>query len=264
MEITKPLFLQLEKSEQKAALESLIFASEEPITIKTLFNILVVGDYYSMRNGKKTGTDAEAELYGQIDLAEAARQKYNVTITLFDDLINEINEELLNTNRPYQIIKVANGFQYCTRKEYGELIHHLNKSRAKKRFSQAALETLAIVAYKQPVTKPEIDQIRGVGSGDVVNTLVEKGIIEIKGRKEALGKPLLYGTTNEFLKIFGLNAIEELPKLRDMDELAQIHHDESNENDFTIDISSEIPLSEAIEKFKLPELTEEEIEGESI
>lgn len=238
METPKPLFLQLNEREQMSAVEALIFASEEPLTTKMLFNILIIGEYYSVKSGKRTGdTEDSSELY---DMAELARQKYNLAMNLFEDLVAKINEELISTSRPFQIIRVGNGYQYCTRKEFGELIYHLNKTRAKKRFSQAALETLAIVAYKQPVTKPEIDQIRGVSSSDIVNSLVDKSLLEIKGKKDAIGKPFLYGTTIEFLKVFGLNNLEELPKLKDAEELTKYSPELSDKN-YTIDVS-ELPF----------------------
>lgn len=242
MENTRPLFLQLPKDEQKSAIEALIFASEEPLTQKSLYNILITGNYGGSSKSKKTESPdeplVEAEDPGTYE--DEARNKYNFSIGLFDELIAEINHELIHTNRPFQIIRVGNGYQFCTRREFGELIHHLSKTRAKRRFSQAALETLAIIAYRQPITRPEIDQIRGVSSGEVVNSLLEKTIIEIQGRKEAIGKPLLYGTSMDFLKMFGLNTIDELPKLRDLEEIAEQMNSESSGEDIIIDVS-ELP-----------------------
>ena len=88
--------------------------------------------------------------------------------------------------------------------------------------SQAALETLAIIAYKQPVTKPDIESIRGVNSGDIVNSLLDRELITMLGRSESLGRPLLYGTTSEFLRVFGLNALEDLPKMKEIEELIEL------------------------------------------
>jgi segregation and condensation protein B len=102
------------------------------------------------------------------------------------------------------------------------------------------LETLAIIAYRQPITRPEIDQIRGVSSGEIVSSLLDKTIIEIQGRKEAIGKPLLYGTSVDFLKMFGINAIDELPKLRDLEDIAEQLNSESSGEDILIDVS-ELP-----------------------
>ncbi|MGB8316759.1 MAG: SMC-Scp complex subunit ScpB, partial [Ignavibacteriaceae bacterium] len=98
---------------------------------------------------------------------------------------------------------------------------YLSSEKSKRRLSQAALETLAIIAYKQPITKPEIESIRGVNSDYMLNTLLEKDLITISGRAETIGRPLLYITTNEFLKYFGLNNISDLPKPREIDEIMQ-------------------------------------------
>ena len=190
-----------------------------------------------------------------------ARNKYNFSIGLFEELIAEINHELTHSNRPFQILRVGNGYQFCTRREYGELIHHLSKTKAKKRFTQAALETLAIIAYRQPITRPEIDQIRGVASGEVVNSLLEKNIVEIQGRKDAIGKPLLYGTTVDFLKMFGINSLDELPKLRDLEDIAERMNSESSNEDIIIDVS-EIPEnlpSGAEVEFKVDENPQDEV-----
>jgi hypothetical protein len=98
-------------------------------------------------------------------------------------------------------------------------VQRLLKARNRKRLSQAALETLAIIAYRQPITKAEIEAIRGVNVSEVVNSLVEKQLVAMVGRSETIGKPLLYGTTEDFLRIFGLNDLSDLPKLREIDDL---------------------------------------------
>ncbi|MEJ2614592.1 MAG: SMC-Scp complex subunit ScpB [Ignavibacteriaceae bacterium] len=101
------------------------------------------------------------------------------------------------------------------------ILRIVSSEKSKRRLSQAALETLAIIAYKQPITKPEIESIRGVNSDYMLNTLLEKDLITISGRAETIGRPLLYVTTNEFLKYFGLNNINDLPKPREIDEIMQ-------------------------------------------
>ena len=92
----------------------------------------------------------------------------------------------------------------------------------KKRLTQASIETLSIIAYKQPITKPEIEQIRGVNSSEIINSLVEKNLVESTGRKDVLGKPLLYKTTDNFLKVFGLQTLDDLPRLKDFDEIVDL------------------------------------------
>jgi segregation and condensation protein B len=116
--------------------------------------------------------------------------------------------------------------------------------------SQAALETLSIVAYKQPVSKPDIESIRGVNSGEIMNSLLDRGLVTIVGRAETPGRPLLYGTTAEFLRIFGLAALDELPKMKEIDELIALQPQ---------NLAAE--LGSAVIEDELPELSEhEEIE----
>ena len=111
-----------------------------------------------------------------------------------------------------QIIEVAGGFELVTRPEYADYVARLHQP-PKLRLSPAAMETLAIVAYRQPVTRPEIEQLRGVNSDSVVSTLLEHGLICERGHKEAPGKPMLYGTTDTFLNLFGLLSLDALPDL---------------------------------------------------
>ena len=251
MDKNKPLFLKLSKEDRKAAIEALIFASEEPLTLNTLFKILIVGpnvhipgqhtngnaEENTNGNGEQKTNGKAAKYVPAVDYEMQAKSKWDFSVGLFEELITEINIDLINTNRPFQIVEVGGGYMFATRKEYGELIHHLTRSRPKRRFSQAALECLAIIAYRQPVTKPEIDQIRGVNSNEVVNTLVEKNLVAPVAQKETIGRPWMYGTTTEFLKAFGLNSLEELPKLRELDEVVELLKEENPEEDILIDIS---------------------------
>ena len=244
MDKNKPLFLKLSRDDQKAAIEALIFASEEPLTLDSLFKILIVGSNVKIPsqgihgNGEqKTNGISPVPFENKVDYEQEAKNKWDFSIALFEELITEINIELINTNRPFQIVEVGGGYQFSTLKEYGELIYHLTRSRPKRRFSNAALECLAIIAYRQPVTKPEIDQIRGVNSNEVVNSLVDKGLVMPVGQKETIGKPWMFGTTNNFLKAFGLNSIDELPKLRELDEVVELLKAENPDEDILIDIT---------------------------
>ena len=244
MDKNKPLFLKLSRDDQKAAIEALIFASEEPLTLDSLFKILIVGSNVKIPsqgingNGEqKTNGISPVPFENKVDYEQEAKNKWDFSIALFEELITEINIELINTNRPFQIVEVGGGYQFSTLKEYGELIYHLTRSRPKRRFSNAALECLAIIAYRQPVTKPEIDQIRGVNSNEVVNSLVDKELVIPVGQKETIGKPWMFGTTNNFLKAFGLNSIDELPKLRELDEVVELLKAENPDEDILIDIT---------------------------
>lgn len=127
--------------------------------------------------------------------------------------IEELNVEYETSQRPYRIKEIAGGFVLATLEEFAPWIKKLYQSQIKEKLSSSALETLAIIAYKQPITKPTIEAIRGVNVDAVVKKLIEKGLIKISGRKDALGRPFIYSTTKEFLVHFGLKRIEELPPI---------------------------------------------------
>jgi len=164
--------------ELKKIMETLLFITDEPLTAERISKICDIDDV-----------------------------KY----------INEKLEELKHNydleGRALQIMKVAGGWQMSTRPEYGIWIRKLYQTRLTLRLSNAALEVLSIVAFKQQVTKAEIEAIRGVDSSGPIDTLIERKLITNVGRKETLGRPIMYGTTDEFLKQFGLNSLADLPNL---------------------------------------------------
>jgi segregation and condensation protein B len=170
-------------SELKAIVEALIFASPEPVTIKSLAKLL--------------DTEPKEEIAAAI---EALRQDYD---------------------RPggLMFVEVAGGYQIVTRPEFHEWVRRLFHERTTQKLSVASLETLAVIAYRQPVTAPEISEIRGVNAAGVLGTLVERHLVKVVGRKPVVGRPFLYGTTREFLDRFGLNDLTDLPKVEDMSEL---------------------------------------------
>ena len=174
----------LNDEELRASLEALLYAAEEPLTVK--------------------------------DLAKALPEVPR-------DAIKTSVEELVTTydapGRGLQVARVAGGYQITTRPEYHERISRLFSSKPPSRLSLQALETLAAIAYRQPITVPEIMELRGLHSAGVVRTLLEKKLIRITGRKKVVGRPLLYGTTKEFLIRFGLKGLDELPNLEDMAEV---------------------------------------------
>ena len=166
-----------------ATIEALIFASPEPITLKQLTKLL----------DSEPKEDVKAAL-------DAVKARYN---------------------RPggLQLVDVAGGFQIVTRPELHEWVRRLFHERTTQKLSVAALETLAVIAYKQPVTSPEIAEIRGVNTSGVLATLIDRKLVKIVGRKQVVGRPFMYGTTREFLERFGLNDLSDLPKVEDMSEL---------------------------------------------
>jgi len=139
-----------------------------------------------------------------------------------DFTTDEVNESLTAIKNKYstdslaiELVKINNGYQFLTKKQYHPVINLLQLQRSKKRLSQAALETLAIIAYKQPVTKTDVEQIRGVNCDYSIQKLLEKELIAIIGKSEGVGKPILYGTSNMFMDYFGINSIDELPQIKD-------------------------------------------------
>ena len=144
-----------------------------------------------------------------------------ITKEEIDSAVDQLNNKYSEKNIAFKIKRIANGYIFATTEEFAKYVGFLSSERAKRRLSQAALETLSIIAYKQPVTKPEIEMIRGVNSDYMLNTLLEKNLITIKGRAETVGRPLLYATTDEFLKYFGLNSISDLPRPRELEEIMQ-------------------------------------------
>jgi segregation and condensation protein B len=133
--------------------------------------------------------------------------------------IDELTRKYEDGPHAFRIMQVAGGFQFCSKEEYSVWLEKLRKSRRRARLSRAALETSAIVAYKQPVTKASIEEIRGVDSTATLHTLLERGLVTIKGRARSVGRPLLYGTTRQFLIHFGLNELDELPKLSELKDI---------------------------------------------
>jgi segregation and condensation protein B len=130
-------------------------------------------------------------------------------------LVAELKQDMAATDRGLTVLEVAGGYQLCTKPELAPVLEKLVEVQ-EARMSLAAMETLAIIAFKQPVTKQEIEHIRGVKVDGVVTTLAERGLIKEVGRKEAIGRPILYGTTDDFLKAFGLNTLNDLPDLADL------------------------------------------------
>jgi len=173
-------------SDIKKAIESIIFISYQPVSVDKLSLVFP-------------------------DVERAQLRK----------CLKELVEEWEKFGRGFLLSEIAGGFQFRTDPKYSEDIATYNKKVKKFRLSRAALEVTAIIAYKQPVTRVEIESIRGVDSSGVINVLLERRVIEIKGRKEVIGKPFLYGTTSEFLEVFGLKSLNDLPTLKELDEITQ-------------------------------------------
>jgi len=164
----------------------------------------------------------EALLFASdVPLSETKLSYYvdGVEIRQLRQYINEINEEYNANHRAFMIQRVAGGYQIVTRPEFSPWLKQLLKGKIKTRLSQASLEALAIIAFKQPISRPQIEAIRGIQCDGVVKNLLERGLITIAGRAETVGRPLLYKTADEFLRYFGINQIDDLPKPKEIEEL---------------------------------------------
>jgi segregation and condensation protein B len=177
----------------KEIIEALLFASDEPLSVKALSAIVA-----------ETGEDT---------------QGWSAKEGTIRDCITQINQEYEQAARPFHVIEIAGGFQFATKARFGFWLGRMVQEKSKRKLTVSALESLAVIAYKQPVTKPEIEAIRGVNADYVLHTLLERNMIAIVGRAASPGRPLLYGTTREFLRHFGINDLSELPKPREIDEL---------------------------------------------
>jgi len=177
----------------RAIVEALLFGTDEPLTVRQI-----------------------TDIFGMPEEGEAPAP---VTPEAVLGAIEELNREYEQAGRAVRIVRVAGGYQFATKPEFAPWLGRMMRERSRRKLSVSALETLAVIAYKQPVTKPEIETIRGVNADYVLRTLLERSLVAIVGRASTPGRPLLYGTTREFLKHFGVNDLSELPKPREIDEL---------------------------------------------
>lgn len=176
----------LDEHEVKAVLEALLFVSSEPVPVERLAAVL---------------SEVPKAVIGQA--------------------LAELQAAYEREQRGLQLVQVAGGWRFVTRPEHASWIKRLDKTRAAPKLSRSALESLAIIAYKQPIVRAEIEQIRGVETSGVLRTLLERKLVRIVGRKEVPGRPIMYGTTKFFLQHFGLNDLSELPPLREFKELGE-------------------------------------------
>lgn len=186
------------------AIEVMLFSTTEPLSAYQMAGLL-----------------NEAGLAPEGDQLTPGRVEKQV-----EKMVGDWEEE----GRPITVLKIAGGFQMATRPDWSELVAKLQEDRRNQRLSRAALETLAIVAYQQPVIRPDVDAIRGVNSESALKTLMERGLVTISGRDEGPGRPLLYKTTERFLKYFGLNSVDELPDPGEIEHMLGAHRPGPAEN----------------------------------
>ncbi|MDY7011774.1 MAG: SMC-Scp complex subunit ScpB [Planctomycetota bacterium] len=174
---------QVEPAEDETAgtVEAILFASDKPLAAARISDICELGGVRVVRKA-----------------------------------VENLNERYEQTGRVFRIVEIAGGYQMQTQPEYNEVISRLSASRRESRLSQAAMETLAVVAYRQPVLRADVEAIRGVACGEVLRGLMEKNLVRIAGRADEIGRPILYGTTKHFLEIFGLADLKGLPKIEQL------------------------------------------------
>jgi segregation and condensation protein B len=144
------------------------------------------------------------------------------------DAVEQLNQRYEQMGCAFRIDRIAGGYQMLTREEYHDVLSRLLKVKSDSRLSQAAMETLAVIAYRQPIIRADVEAIRGVACGDMIRKLMEKGLVKIVGRAEVLGRPMLYGTTRRFLEAFGLNSLEDLPRVEELRGPEQQESDKAN------------------------------------
>jgi segregation and condensation protein B len=203
----------IDARELKAILEAVLFVSPEPVPVARLMSIL--------------GTVSKAEVVQALGI---------------------LTHDLDQDGRGIQLVQVAGGYRLVTKQEYGPWLKRMDKAKAAQKLSRSALESLAIIAYKQPLVRSEIEEIRGVETSGVLRTLCERKLVRIVGRKDVPGRPIMYGTTKFFLEHFGLQDLSQLPPLREFKELGESEQsllpieEESQE----VIETSETPYSEAL------------------
>ena len=176
----------IDARELKAILEAVLFVSPEPMSVARLMSIV--------------GTASKAEVVQALGI---------------------LTHDLDQDGRGIQLVQVAGGYRLVTKQEYGPWLKRMDKAKAAQKLSRSALESLAIIAYKQPLVRSEIEEIRGVETSGVLRTLCERKLVRIVGRKDVPGRPIMYGTTKFFLEHFGLQDLSQLPPLREFKELGE-------------------------------------------
>lgn len=218
----------IDGSRLSSVIEALVFASEEPISADKIRSIIV-------------------EQEEQIEIDEDTVQ----------DFIDKLNDRYDEMGMSFRIQPLAGGYTFATQPKFHYWLSVFQHQNAYRKLSQSAIETLAIIAYRQPITKPEVDQIRGVDSGYVIRQLMEKALIEVSGRSDSPGKPLLYRTTRHFLRHFGLNSVNELPKPREIEEILK-DDDMAEHRQLLLERQMMMELEEAEEQGEEDERSKEE------
>ncbi|MEO0640885.1 MAG: SMC-Scp complex subunit ScpB [Bacteroidota bacterium] len=185
-------------------IEAIVFVSDQPVTVDFIIQVL-----------KKTQEESAEDLAPE---REASYSKEQIR-----SLLNELVDKYQSDIYPFEVKAVAEGYQFFTKRAFYPYVKQATLQKNKKRLSKSALETLAIIAYKQPITKAEAEFIRGVSCDYAIQKLLERKLVSITGRSDAPGRPLLYATSPFFMQYFGIKDVSDLPKLKEFEELAEDH-----------------------------------------
>ena len=158
---------------------------------------------------------SESKLVDMLGLG-SVNAKDKMPVTMVKQAIDHLNSEYAQSGRSFRIERLAGGWQLLTLSKFGPLLTRVHGAKLQGRLTPAALDTLAIIAYRQPTLRSELEAVRGVACGDVLRGLMERRLVRITGRAEELGRPMLYGTTSEFLRVFGISRLEDLPQAREL------------------------------------------------
>ncbi|MDX2249099.1 MAG: SMC-Scp complex subunit ScpB [Bacteroidia bacterium] len=202
-------------------IEAVIFVADQPVTWGFIRNTFFAKKAESADNGTPVEDDAEEEPWdaGEFSLFQ------ELTEEVWEEIVKGLQEKYSEEKYPFEIRKVGGGCQFFTKPAFHRYVRKASLNKNQKRLSRAALETLSIIAYRQPISKAEMEFIRGVNCDYAVQKLLEKKLVAITGRSEGPGRPLLYSTSAFFMQYFGLADMSDLPKLKEFEELAEEHQE---------------------------------------
>lgn len=197
--------------------EAAILLADRPISDGRIAEVLgLVPPAQRLTKDAGADDDAEGESAGATRESAVLAGRRREAVRLVREAVDALNRQYADTNRAFRVESVSGGRQMLTISAYGGILTKMKGARAQTRLSQAALETLAIVAYRQPMLRAQLEAIRGVACGEVLKSLMERRLVKIVGRSEEVGRPMLYGTTPEFLRVFGLASLGDLPQAKDL------------------------------------------------
>lgn len=202
-------------------IEAVIFVADQPVTLDFIRDTFLPKATDSQVNGAGKEEDNEEEPWdaGEFPLM------HELTEDLWEELVKTLQEKYADDKYPFEVRRVGGGCQFFTKPPYHRYVRKASLNKNQKRLSRAALETLSIIAYRQPISKAEMEFIRGVNCDYAVQKLLDKKLVHITGRSEGPGRPLLYSTSPFFMQYFGLADMSDLPKLKEFEELAEEHQE---------------------------------------